>query len=226
MRAPNNGLGRVEAFQALSQSEPQSEKPPMPVPSSLPRQPAVIDLTTIPGDAQESEPPAKRLKLDVTSGAYAATGSPAPVSGGEARTTPGTATAKPQSLTWRGRPAWSFQALLSETTGAVEFKDDDATAQGKTSSSPPPLPLLPWKYTPQETPATDAPKIAEIAPVTEVKTTTYRIEVPTIAPKIKGESKLTHPAFTDRGDSDSTLQKLRTFPHGQATTQKMFPGSK
>ncbi|RAH83067.1 mediator of RNA polymerase II transcription subunit 12 [Aspergillus japonicus CBS 114.51] len=187
MRAPNNGLGRVEAFQALSQSEPQSEKPPMPVPPSLPRQPAVIDLTTIPGDAQESEPPAKRLKLDVTSGVYAATGSPAPVSGGEARTTPGTATAKPQSLTWRGRPAWSFQALLSETTGAVEVKDDDATAQGKTSSSPPPLPLLPWKYTPQETPATDVTKIAEIAPVKEVKTTPYRIEVPTIAPKIKGE---------------------------------------
>ncbi|RAL10547.1 uncharacterized protein BO97DRAFT_121678 [Aspergillus homomorphus CBS 101889] len=186
MRAPNNGLGRVEAFQTLSQSEPPLERPPMPVPQSLPRQPAVIDLTTNTGDAQEIEPPAKRLKLDVTPGAYAATGSPAPVSGGEARTTPGTATAKPQSLTWRGRPVWSFQALLSETTGAVEIKDDDASAQGKTSS-PPPLPLVPWKYTPQETTAKDTPKVAEVAPIKEVKTTPYRIEVPEVAPKIKGE---------------------------------------
>ncbi|PYH44964.1 mediator of RNA polymerase II transcription subunit 12 [Aspergillus saccharolyticus JOP 1030-1] len=187
MRAPNNGPGRVEAFQALSQSESQLEKPPMPLPQSLPRQPAVIDLTANTGDTQESEPPAKRLKLDLTPGAYATTGSPALVSSGEARTTPGIATARPQSLTWRGRPAWSFQALLSETTGAVEVKDGDATAQGKTSSSPPPLPLHPWKYSPQESPADDATKTAEAAPVKEVKTTPYRIEVPTIAPKIKGE---------------------------------------
>ncbi|OOF98567.1 hypothetical protein ASPCADRAFT_204321 [Aspergillus carbonarius ITEM 5010] len=187
VRALNNGSGRVDASQTLGQPDSQLEKLSMPMPQSLPRQPAVIDLTTNTSDSQEREPPAKRLKLDVPLGSCPAEGSPAPGSGGEARSTPGTASSKPNPLSWRGRPVWSFQALVSETSGATETKEDDATSQGKNPASPPPLPLVPWKYTPQESSGSNSAGPADIAPTKEVQTTPYRIVVPAVAPKVKGE---------------------------------------
>lgn len=190
LRALNNGSGRVDASQALVQSDPQLEKLSMSMPQPLPRQPAVIDLTANASDSQDREPPAKRLKLDAPPGSCPPEGSPAPGSGGEARSTPGTASSKPNPLAWRGRPVWSFQALISETTGAVEAKEDDTTSQGKNPASPPPLPLVPWKHTPQEASRSNSAK-ANVASTKEVQTTPYRIVVPPVAPKLKGESKST-----------------------------------
>ncbi|GKZ36683.1 RNA polymerase II mediator complex subunit [Aspergillus brasiliensis] len=188
LRALNNGSGRVDASQPLVQSDPQLEKLSMSMPQPLPRQPAVIDLTANVSDSQEREPPAKRLKLDAPAGSCPPEGSPAPGSGGEARSTPGTASAKPNPLAWRGRPVWSFQALVSETTGAVEAKEDDTTSQGKKpASSPPPLPLVPWKHNPQEASGSNSAKSADVASTKEVQTTPYRIVVPPVAPKLKGE---------------------------------------
>ncbi|KAI2884029.1 hypothetical protein CBS11852_8905 [Aspergillus niger] len=186
LRALNNGSGRVDASQALVQSDPQLEKLSMSMPQPLPRQPAVIDLTANASDSQDREPPAKRLKLDAPPGSCPPEGSPAPGSGGEARSTPGTASSKPNPLAWRGRPVWSFQALISETTGAVEAKEDDTTSQGKNPASPPPLPLVPWKHTPQEASRSNSAK-ANVASTKEVQTTPYRIVVPPVAPKLKGE---------------------------------------
>ncbi|PWY67503.1 mediator of RNA polymerase II transcription subunit 12 [Aspergillus heteromorphus CBS 117.55] len=187
VRALNNGSGRVDVAQAMGQPDPQLEKLSMPAPQPLPRQPAVIDLTTGASDSQDREPPAKRLKLEVPSGSGAADGSPAPGSGGELRSTPGTAGSKPQPLSWRGRPVWSFQALISETTGTAETKEDDTASQGRNHASPPPLPLVPWKYTPQESSESDSAKTGELPAAKEVQTTPYHIVIPSDAPKVKGE---------------------------------------
>ncbi|PYH98731.1 mediator of RNA polymerase II transcription subunit 12 [Aspergillus ellipticus CBS 707.79] len=187
LRALNNGSGHHDAAQAMGQPDPQLEKLSMAAPQPLPRQPAVIDLTTAPTDSQEREPPAKKLKLEVPPGSCAADGSPAPGSGSELRSTPGTTGSKPHPLSWRGRPVWSFQALISETTGAVETKEDDGASQGRNPASPPPLPLVPWKYTPQESSGSSGAKTGELPATKEVQTTPYHIVVPSVAPKLKGE---------------------------------------
>ncbi|KAI9036219.1 RNA polymerase II transcription mediator [Aspergillus affinis] len=194
MRPLNSGPGRVEAPQALGHpSDPQPEKLPMSVPPSQPRQPAVIDLTSTGGDARDREPPAKRLRLDLPAASSARDGSPASGSTGEPRSTPGIATSKPPALAWRGRPAWSFHALISETpgganTGGEETKEEDAADVahgGKTS--PPPLPVLPWKYAPLQQPGGNATKSRDSSPSKAVQTTPYHIEVPTVAPVIRGD---------------------------------------
>lgn len=161
------------------------------------QQPAVIDLTTGGGETQEREPLAKRKRLDFSTGVSSGTVSPAPSvgsgsgGGGEWRSAPGVPmTPKPPSTSWRGRPVWSFQSLLSDTPGVGDPNGENvaAFAQGGKPASPPPMPIPPWKYAAQE--PSEANKSREISSK-EVQTTPYRIETPPVAPAINGESEYT-----------------------------------
>ncbi|KAI9927995.1 hypothetical protein ASPWEDRAFT_42159 [Aspergillus wentii DTO 134E9] len=187
LRAVNSGSGRVDVSQGLNQSDFLPEKPSMPVPQPQTRSPAVIDLTTSSQDAQEREPPAKRQRLDVPSGSAIGDASPVPVGGGELKNTAGSASSRPPTVPWRGRPVWSFQALISETPGGGEVHGETtaALAQGEKPASLPPFPTMPWKHTPPD--SSGSTRSRESSPVKDVQTTPYRIEVPSNAPALKGD---------------------------------------
>lgn len=194
LRAVNSGSGRVDVSQGLT----LSEMPPIPGPQSQPqpqaRPPAVIDLTASNTESQEREPPTKRQRLDVPSASALGDAIPAAAAAaggaGEAKSTPGPTTSRPPSMPWRGRPVWSFQALISEAPGGggeLHTETTAALAQGGKPASPPPFPTLPWKYPPPELVGADEPR--ESSPVGEVQTTPYRIQVPSIAPVLNGQSE-------------------------------------
>ncbi|PKY07776.1 mediator of RNA polymerase II transcription subunit 12 [Aspergillus campestris IBT 28561] len=170
-------------------SHPQSEMSTS-MPQPLPRQPAVIDLTANVGDTQEREPPAKRPRLDLPVAASSVGDrSPFPGSAGEARITPGVGSAKPPSFALRGRPVWSFQALVSEAPGAGDAREGDAAAvaqRGK-RAEPPPFPVLPWQGPPPSSLESAGAKSRDSSPSTVVQTTPYHIEVPPSAPVLKGD---------------------------------------
>lgn len=191
LRAADNGSGYLDASQALAQPEANPGVSPMPVAQPQLRQPAVIDLTTGAGEAYDREPPAKRQRLDIQPGISSGTASPVPgVGGGELRSASGgPPTPRPLSTVWRGKPAWSFQTLISETPGAGDVYGENAAAfaQSGKPASPPPLPTPPWKHVPPELSKDNRPR--ESSPTKEVETTPYRIETPSVAPIIKGESE-------------------------------------
>ncbi|KAL5358219.1 mediator of RNA polymerase II transcription subunit 12 [Aspergillus floccosus] len=190
LRALNPGAGRTDTASSLGPSDLQLDKAPMSAPQPQPRQPAVIDLTTHSGDASEREPPSKKLRLDLPSAPPTGDASPASGNGGEPRNTPSTSTptAKPSSLSWRGRPVWSFQALISEIPGSGGMSEEDATAvaQSGKPASPPPFPVLPWKYAPPEGAGNESTKSRDASPAKKVQTTPYHIECPSVAPVLKG----------------------------------------
>lgn len=164
-----NGVGRTENAMA------QSNTPSLPTRH-------VVDLTAGGPEPSDREPPPKRPRLEVP-------GSNAPDNGpptGDARNTPGSASSRP-AISWRGRPLWSFQAVISEIPGNGN-RGDNAT--GSKPPSPPPLPAQPWK-TPAvaESPGPGLVKSRESSPVGDVQTTPYHIETPAIAPVYKGNSK-------------------------------------
>ncbi|KAL4786458.1 hypothetical protein BJX76DRAFT_365831 [Aspergillus varians] len=189
LRKLDSGSGRADGSQTLNQqdfrSETQRSTPVLPPHTG---QPAVIDLTSSVNDAQEREPPAKRLRLDLCAGFSGKDASPAPVTGGESRATPGIANSKPSSLSWRGRPVWSFQAMISEASNGGEVTEEDAisTPEGRKPTSPPPFPHLPWKGAPSEQSGNNATKAAESDSAKKVQTTPFRVEVPSVAPVLKG----------------------------------------
>ncbi|KAE8139634.1 mediator of RNA polymerase II transcription subunit 12 [Aspergillus pseudotamarii] len=216
LRAVNSGSGHVDASQAVRPSDPQFEKLPTPVPQPQPRQPAVIDLTTSGGDAQEVEPPPKRLRLDLPVAPSAQVASPAPGSGGELRSTPGTGGSKPPSLSWRNRPVWSFQAMLSEVPGSNVMNEETAVAQGGKPASPPSLPVLPWKYVPESLGSNPATSRAS-SPVKEVQTIPYRIETPSVAPVLKGEKVADFSPWTGNHPEDVLNEQTAKQGHYDRT---------
>ncbi|KAE8415119.1 mediator of RNA polymerase II transcription subunit 12 [Aspergillus pseudocaelatus] len=218
LRAVNSGSGHVDASQAVGPSDPQFEKLPTPVPQPQPRQPAVIDLTTSGGDAQEVEPPPKRLRLDLPIAPSTQDASPAPGSGGELRSTPGTGGSKPPSLSWRNRPVWSFQAMLSEVPGSNVMNEEDATAvaQGGKPASPPSLPVLPWKYVPESL-GSNPPTSRATSPVKEVQTIPYRIETPSVAPVLKGEKVADFSPWTGNHPEDVLNEQTAKQGHYDRT---------
>ncbi|KAL4894184.1 hypothetical protein BDV59DRAFT_176004 [Aspergillus ambiguus] len=189
LRVINPAAGRADTVQSLGTSDLQLDAPQ---PQPQPRPSPVIDLTSHSADASEREPPTKKLRLDLPSAPSTADASPASGSGAEPRNTPSssTPTAKPSQLSWRGRPVWSFQALISEIPGSGELSEEDAAAvaQSGKPASPPPFPVLPWKYASTETVA-NKPTTRDPSPVKKVQTTPYHIECPSVAPVLKGESK-------------------------------------
>ncbi|KAH2023936.1 RNA polymerase II mediator complex subunit [Aspergillus fumigatus] len=183
------GTGRADLSQPLGQPDRQSEQPSMPVAQTQGRPPALIDLTANDGDVLEREPPAKRLKIDVHAGSVANDGSPASAGVGESKSTPGATTSKPPSLSWRARPVWSFQSLLSEIPGSAEINGESAAGVVQDLKPPPPPSFSgpPWKFAPTDIIASDSAGEQDGASAKEVQTTPYHIETPSVAPVIRGE---------------------------------------
>jgi len=180
LRTFNGVPGRVDNPQMLGQYDPDRQaalQPPI-------RQSAVIDLTAGGPESQDREPPPKRPRLEVPNTSN--TPDTGAAMGGEARNTPGSASSRP-AVSWRGRPLWSFQAVISDIPGN-ENRGDSAT--GTKPPSLPPLPAQPWKTPSAVEPSGAEPvKSRESSPVGAVQTTPYRIETPAVAPVYKGNSK-------------------------------------
>ncbi|KAJ5219870.1 hypothetical protein N7468_009074 [Penicillium chermesinum] len=183
-RTLNGGPGRVDLAQLSAQYDsPMTSQLPLPSPS-LPRPLSqnrpVVDLTS--AESQDREPVPKRPRLDVPSGPNSnepgSTGN-----GGEARSTPGSAGSRPPP-SWRGRPMWSFQAVMSELPTA-ENRGEHAT--GAKSTSPPPLPTQSWNVALSEVSGDGVSKSRDPSPDKKVQTTPYRIAVPSVAPVLKGD---------------------------------------
>lgn len=172
LRTFNGAPGRVDNAQMLGHD--QTERLPLP-PT---RQPAVVDLTAGP-ESQDREPPPKRPRLDVPSGSNTDTGA----GSGDGRITPASASSRP-AVSWRGRPAWSFQAVASDFP-SIENRGDSAASKPQ---SPPPLPAQPCKNISIGEPEGSAVRSRESSPVGAVQTTPYRIEIPAVAPVYKSQS--------------------------------------
>ncbi|KAJ5510749.1 Mediator complex subunit Med12 [Penicillium expansum] len=115
LRTFNGGPGRVDNAQMLGQYDQPDRSASLPQPPI--RQPVVVDLTAGGPESQDREPPPKRPRLEVPSGSNTSdTGAVV----GETRNTPGSAISRP-AVSWRGRPAWSFQAVVSEIPKPADF---------------------------------------------------------------------------------------------------------
>ncbi|KAJ5798126.1 uncharacterized protein N7503_007422 [Penicillium pulvis] len=177
MRPLNAGPGRVDLAQMSSQYDPSSvtSQPPLPPSQPQTRQSAVVDLTNNGYDPNDKEPPPKRPRLDI-SGASKIGDAGSSAKGADARSTPASASSRPQ-LSWRGRPMWSFQAVMSEIPGS---------ATGSRPTSPPPFPPQPWSNTPLNR-LDGCSRSREASPDKKVQTIPFRIVTPSVAPAIKGE---------------------------------------
>ncbi|KAJ5766519.1 uncharacterized protein N7511_004135 [Penicillium nucicola] len=164
-----------------------------------------VDLTAGGPESQDREPPPKRPRLEVPGGATATN------TGGtvnpEARSTPASATSRP-TVSWRGRPLWSFQAVVSEIPNS-ENRGDGA---GSKPLSPPPLPAQPWRTPAIEPPATNVVKSRESSPVGAVQTTPYCIETPSAAPLYHNEKPADFTPWT--GDHPEDILNEQTAKQG------------
>ncbi|KAJ5819783.1 hypothetical protein N7474_005374 [Penicillium riverlandense] len=172
LRAFNQGgSGRGD----LGQGQGQYDSPDKSQPSQMSgRSSAVVDLAD--GLESQGEPVAKRPRLEMPGNTGVMDGAAA---GAEARSTPGSGNSRPPPVSWRGRPLWSFQAVIAELPGGEN--------RGNGAASPPPLPVQPWKTALAERSANRDSRSRESSPVKDVQTTPYHIEVPSVAPVLKGE---------------------------------------
>lgn len=180
MRPLNGGPERVDLAQVSSQYDPSSmtSQPPLLPSQPQARQSAVVDLTNNGSDSSDKEPPPKRPRLDISSASKVGDAASS-VKGTDARGTPASASSRPQ-LSWRGRPMWSFQAVMSEFP---------SSATGSRPTSPPPFPPQPWSNVPLSR-LDGGSGSREPSPDKKVQTIPFRIVTPSVAPAIKGESKL------------------------------------
>lgn len=187
-RAVSGGAGRVGVSPALGQFDRRPET--LPTPLSHPRPLPVIDLPASSHEPQEREPPAKRQRLDAPIRSPVGDVNPTSVGPGELRNTSGIAPSRPPSVSWRTRPVWSFQALVSEMP-AVDPRGGSAAALAQSGESAPlpPLPTLPWKYAPRESSEAASSRSREGSPSKDVQTVPYRIQVPEMAPVLNDNRK-------------------------------------
>ncbi|KAJ5680489.1 hypothetical protein N7536_011628 [Penicillium majusculum] len=194
LRTFNGGPGRVDNAQMLGQYDQPDRSASLPQPPI--RQPVVVDLTAGGPESQDREPPPKRPRLDVPSASHT---SETGAAGGETRSTPGSAISRP-AVSWRGRPAWSFQAVVSELP-SNENRGDGAA--GSKPPSPPPLPAQPWMNNfVAEPEGSGVVKSRESSPVGAVQTTPYRIEIPSVAPVYKGQKPADFAPWTGNHPED------------------------
>ncbi|KGO66253.1 Mediator complex, subunit Med12 [Penicillium expansum] len=194
LRTFNGGPERVDNAQMLGQYDQPDRSASLPQPPI--RQPVVVDLTAGGPESQDREPPPKRPRLEVPSGSNTSdTGAVV----GETRNTPGSAISRP-AVSWRGRPAWSFQAVVSEIP-SNENRGDGAA--GSKPSSPPPLPAQPWvNYFGTEPEGNGVVKSRESSPVGAVQTTPYCIEIPSVAPVYKSQKPADFAPWTGNHPED------------------------
>ncbi|KAF4769390.1 hypothetical protein HAV15_008945 [Penicillium sp. str.  len=194
LRTFNGGPGRVDNAQMLGQYDQPDRSASLPQPPI--RQPVVVDLTAGGPESQDREPPPKRPRLDVPSASHT---SETGAAGGETRSTPGSAISRP-AVSWRGRPAWSFQAVVSELPSNENRADG---AAGSKPPSPPPLPAQPWMNNfVAEPEGSGVVKSRESSPVGAVQTTPYRIEIPSVAPVYKGQKPADFAPWTGNHPED------------------------
>jgi mediator of RNA polymerase II transcription subunit 12 len=156
-------------------------------------QQSVGDLTAHDAALPDSEHLNKKPKLDTSlsslGGPVTATKTAEPRSA-----TANGGIARPTTVSGRGRPAYSFQDLVTETYGGSDFTGNAASgSQPLKPPSPPPFPARPWKHAS----ALQATNVA--APAQEgifdrqVQTTPYQSEVPTNAPALTADSMCLNP---------------------------------
>ncbi|KAF7717268.1 Uncharacterized protein PECH_007546 [Penicillium ucsense] len=184
MRDPNGGPGRLDLAQAAGHFDSPSIAAQQTA-GLMQSQPAARPTPTIEAGSTGSHdraPPLKRPRLDLSGTSNLSDGGSA-MSSTEPRSTPTGTGSRPQ-LSWRGRPAWSFQSVISEIPGHDARGDN---ASGSKPSSPPPFPAQPWTSTTSvRLPETDS-GLCDPPPVKKVSTTPYRIETPSTAPILKGD---------------------------------------
>ncbi|KAJ5738342.1 Mediator complex subunit Med12 [Penicillium malachiteum] len=186
MRVPN--AERIDSAHMPAEYDSPSVASQPALVSSLPQhqpQSTIIDLTSSGYESHDREPPSKRPRLEISSGAKAGDPS-APASAGDAKSTPISVSSRPQ-LSWRGRPMWSFQAVVSDLPSS-DIRGDHST--GSRPSSPPPFPAHPWNKFPRDSVEDSGPELKRVSPDQKVQTVPYRIETPSIAPALKAESKV------------------------------------
>ncbi|KAJ5668019.1 uncharacterized protein N7477_006589 [Penicillium maclennaniae] len=197
MRSFSGGPGRIDMAQVSGQYDPllDNSQPPLshPQPPPQTRQPAVVDLTG--GLESHGEPPPKRPKLDVSGSSIV--GDTPTVNSAEARSTPGSAGSRPP-LSWRGRPLWSFQAVMSEIPGSDNRGEN---AKGTRNSSPPPFPIPAWSSAPSDR-QDPGSQSRDSSPEKKVSTIPYRIETPSVAPKLNGEKAADFTPWTGNHPED------------------------
>lgn len=185
-------LERMENLQNAVRRDRRFDRPLMS--NTLPpsRSPAVtIDLiTTGASETQDREPPAKRIRLD-PQGSVTGGNGPSVSGGGEPKVAAPSPASRSVAPSWRGRPAWSFQSFIADLHVADGQGGKQAsTPQGAPADAVPPLPYLPLPERPFDAAATSPAGPKDVSgPTLEVQTTPYEIEVPSVAPALKGHSK-------------------------------------
>lgn len=210
IRALNGGPGRVDLAQASAQYDSPSITSQLLLSSpshhrSLSQTRPVVDLTT--ADSQDREPVPKRPRLDV-SGASNLSETGAAANGGETKNTPGSAGSR-HAPSWRGRPMWSFQAVMSELPTA-ESRGENATSSKP--ASPPPLPTQSWNTTVVgRTREETSSQSRDPSPDKKVQTTPYRIETPSAAPVLQADSKFFRDTYAGLYHSSLTIYRSCRF---------------
>lgn len=168
---------------------PRLDKPSMATaPLSLAQQ-SVVDLSANEAALPDTEHLNKKPRLD-TSGSSLG-GTPAATKSAEPRSasTNGGIT-RPTAVSGRGRPAYSFQDLVTDTYGGSVFTGNAAAgSQTAKPPSPPPFPARPWKNASAFQTTNVAVPAQEGIFDRQVQTTPYQSEVPTIAPALTADSK-------------------------------------
>jgi mediator of RNA polymerase II transcription subunit 12, fungi type len=150
----------------------------------------LIDLSAPDGGLLDAEQPHKRPRLDTNVAALGNDGR-TPSKSAEARSAilNGSA-ARPTAVSGRGRPAYSFQELVTDTYGGNVFSGN-ATPGSQTPKppSPPPFPVRPWMHAPARQSQVENVGPPEDTRSRDVQTNPYRPEIPTIAPRLNRDSK-------------------------------------
>ncbi|KAH8703880.1 putative RNA polymerase II mediator complex component Srb8 [Talaromyces proteolyticus] len=157
----------------------------------LAQQQSIVDLTANePSALQDTDAPNKRPKLDTSVSGLGGDGRATTTRSAEVRsaTANGGGIARPTAVSGRGRPASSFQDLVTETYGGSVFTGNSASGSHTPKPpSPPPFPVRPWKYSSLYQPTSTSHAAQEDIQGREVKTTPYRPEVPAVAPALTGD---------------------------------------
>ncbi|KAL1962441.1 hypothetical protein VTN77DRAFT_9712 [Rasamsonia byssochlamydoides] len=217
-RIPSGGrAGDSTGSLPLSSSANLPDKPSMAAAPPPNGQQTVIDLTGNDSILPESEHPSKRPKLDTNVSGPVGDGKTANRSA-ELRSAPASGTARPATVSGRGRPACSFQELVSETySGGVSAGNSNPGSQAIKPASPPPFPIRPWKYAPPQQSGSGIAVLKDSTSEREVQTTPYRLEVPSIAPILKGDKVADFSPWTGNHPEDVLSEQTTKQGHYDRT---------